>query len=424
MVQLQNLAQSLSTCSSQKLDEDLRLHLLQNRSVTCNDGSAAGYYIRKSTGSKRWLLFLEGGWYCISKHTCRYRFQAMKTLMGSSSWPQTRRGRGILSTNPEENPYWWNSNMVFLPYCSSDVWSGTKPKTENDDFAFLGALIIKEVVKELLGKGLDKAEVLILTGSSAGGIGVLVNVDHVAEQLQTLGHQTVQVRGVTDSGWVLDRKKYKFGDCLDVLNCGPVESVRKGIRLWGTMMPESCRRLHTGEEWMCFFGYKIYPTLKSPVFVVEWLFDLIQLMVYNATVMGQPLLWGEWEYLQSFGKETRRTLLHTAAAFAPSCLAHELINSNSWIEFRVKGTSLPAALRCWDQSFQANPPISGTSNSPHTPAVAGCPQHVIDSCLWPQCNPTCPKIYGPQTGQEINTVQLLEYMEDEVMKMVIQQKLE
>lgn len=35
----------------------------------------------------------------------------------------------------------------------------------SDDFAFLGALIIKEVVKELLGKGLDQAEVLILTGS-------------------------------------------------------------------------------------------------------------------------------------------------------------------------------------------------------------------------------------------------------------------
>lgn len=33
------------------------------------------------------------------------------------------------------------------------------------DYAFLGALIIKEVVKELLAKGLDKAEVLILTGS-------------------------------------------------------------------------------------------------------------------------------------------------------------------------------------------------------------------------------------------------------------------
>lgn len=58
---------------------------------------------------------------------------------------------------------------------------------------------------------------------------MLVNVDHVAEQLQTLGHQAVQVRGLTDSGWILDRKKYQFGDCLDVLNCGPIESVKKSI---------------------------------------------------------------------------------------------------------------------------------------------------------------------------------------------------
>lgn len=34
-----------------------------------------------------------------------------------------------------------------------------------DDFAFLGALIIKEVVKELLPRGLAEAQVLILTGS-------------------------------------------------------------------------------------------------------------------------------------------------------------------------------------------------------------------------------------------------------------------
>lgn len=42
LVQLQNLAQSLNACSSQKLDEDMRLHVLKNRSVTCNDGSPAG----------------------------------------------------------------------------------------------------------------------------------------------------------------------------------------------------------------------------------------------------------------------------------------------------------------------------------------------------------------------------------------------
>lgn len=42
MTQIKNLAQSLYPCSAQKLDQDMRLHFLENTSVTCNDGSPAG----------------------------------------------------------------------------------------------------------------------------------------------------------------------------------------------------------------------------------------------------------------------------------------------------------------------------------------------------------------------------------------------
>ena len=31
-----------------------------NQSITCNDGSTAGYYIRRNIQSKRWIVFLEG----------------------------------------------------------------------------------------------------------------------------------------------------------------------------------------------------------------------------------------------------------------------------------------------------------------------------------------------------------------------------
>jgi len=34
-----------------------------------------------------------------------------------------------------------------------------------DDYAFMGSLIIKEVVKDLLTKGLDNAKILLLAGS-------------------------------------------------------------------------------------------------------------------------------------------------------------------------------------------------------------------------------------------------------------------
>lgn len=43
MTQVKNLAQSLYPCSAQKLDYDMKLNFLENTSVTCNDGSAAGY---------------------------------------------------------------------------------------------------------------------------------------------------------------------------------------------------------------------------------------------------------------------------------------------------------------------------------------------------------------------------------------------
>lgn len=42
MSQVKNLAQSLYPCSSQKLEHDMKLHYLDNTSVTCNDGSPAG----------------------------------------------------------------------------------------------------------------------------------------------------------------------------------------------------------------------------------------------------------------------------------------------------------------------------------------------------------------------------------------------
>ncbi|KAK5617906.1 Palmitoleoyl-protein carboxylesterase notum1a [Crenichthys baileyi] len=426
MVQVKNLAQSLYPCSAQKLQQDMKLHLLKNVSVTCNDGSPAGYYIKESKGSRRWLLFLEGGWYCFSKQTCNSRYETMRSLMSSTKWPQSRRGTGILSAEPEENPHWWNANMVFIPYCSSDVWSGATPKTGQSDYAFMGSLIIKEVVAELLTKGLDKAKVLLLAGSSAGGTGVLLNVDQVAEQMHSAGHRGVQVRGLADSGWFLDNKQYKFTDCLDTISCAPTEAIKRGIRYWAGLVPETCRQAHVGEEWNCFFGYKVYPTLKSPVFVVQWVFDEAQLTVDNIHLTGQPVHEAQWRYIENLGQELRSTLRDIPAMFAPACLSHELITRTYWMDIQVKGTSLPRALHCWDRSLQSNLHLNG-SHSNHglkknrTPPLRGCPLHLIDSCPWPHCNPTCPTIRDQLTGQEMSVVQFLKHMGFDVQKMAQQQ---
>uniref|UniRef100_A0A4W3JYZ6 Notum, palmitoleoyl-protein carboxylesterase a n=1 Tax=Callorhinchus milii TaxID=7868 RepID=A0A4W3JYZ6_CALMI len=359
-----------------------------------------------------------GGWYCFSKEVCNTRYDTMRRLMSSTDWPQSRTGTGILSPRPEENPYWWNANMVFIPYCSSDVWSGASQKSEKSDYAFMGALIIKEVVKALLTKGLENAKVLLLAGTSAGGTGVLLNLDRVAAQLEEAGFPGIQVRGLADSGWFLDNKQFTRTDCLDTISCAPTEAIKKGIRYWNGEVPERCKKqFKDGEEWNCFFGYKIYPTLKSPLFVVQWLFDEAQLTVDNVHLTGQPVQEGQWNYIQNLGRELKNTLKDVPAVFAPACLSHEVITKSYWLNIHVKGVPLARALHCWDRSHQ-----EGSRSSKNS--LKGCPTHLIDGCHWPHCNPTCPTIRDQYTGQEMSVIEFLMHMGFDIQKMAQQQGME
>ena len=70
----------------------LKRVFLSNRTVTCNDGSQAGFYLRKSPGSRRWVVFFEGGWHCYDHKSCRARWLKQRHLMTSVQWPETRDG--------------------------------------------------------------------------------------------------------------------------------------------------------------------------------------------------------------------------------------------------------------------------------------------------------------------------------------------
>ncbi|KAM6972224.1 carboxylesterase notum2 [Aplochiton taeniatus] len=399
--------------SQNRASDEMRLNFIKSTQVTCNDGTAAGFYLKEFKGSKRWLIFLEGGWCCYNKETCDSRYQNIPRLMSSSDWPQTRRGSGILSSQAEENPHWYNSNIVFIPYCSSDVWSGTGPtptktrpgkEKEKDkdasEYTFMGSLIIHEVIKDLIPKGIRLSKVVMLTGTSAGGTGVLLNIERVASQLEQLGAEA-QVRGLVDSGWFLESKQQRAPDCPETVSCSPVDAIKNGLRLWNGVVPERCRQQYRrGEEWQCFFGHKLYSTLSSPLFVVQWLFDEEQLRVENIYLGGQTLTEQQWTYMQNLGRDLKNSLKDVPAVFAPSCLSHTLITKSNWMNFQVKGTSLPRALQCWDKSLQ---PANLNSKAP----LKGCPFHLVDTCYSPQCNPTCPALVDQATQRELTLLQML-----------------
>lgn len=72
---------------------------------------------------------------------------------------------------------------------------------------------------------------------------------------------------------------------------------------------------------------------------------------------------------------------------------------SNWMSFQVRGTSLARALHCWDRSLEAT-----RNNRTH---AKGCPFHLVDTCQWPQCNPTCPALVDQTSQRKLTLLQML-----------------
>ncbi|XP_022911486.1 palmitoleoyl-protein carboxylesterase NOTUM [Onthophagus taurus] len=314
---------------------------LSNRTITCNDGSQSGFYLRRSHLSKKWIVFLEGGWYCYDHPSCQNRWVKQRHYMTSSQWPETRDVGGILSPNQEENPFWWNANHVFIPYCTSDSWSGTRiERNEGGMFNFMGSLIVQQVIRDLIPLGLENSTDVLLAGSSAGGTGVMLNLDLIQEILHDkMGLKHIAVRGVSDSGWFLDRIPFSTGGKLNM------SAIEKGMDIWRGNIPDACKIEHPNEPWKCYFGYKLYPTLKAPLFLFQWLFDEAQM---DADNVGAPVTKQQWDYIHKMGNAIRKSFKNVSAVFAPSCISHSVLTKRDWLQVKIDGVSIAEALHCWE----------------------------------------------------------------------------
>lgn len=72
-----------------------------------------------------------------------------------------------------------------------------------------------------------------------------------------IGLRHVAIRGVSDSGWFLDRVPYP------PKGLSPVDAIQSGMELWKSRMPHNCVLKYPKEPWRCFFGYRLYPTLSG-----------------------------------------------------------------------------------------------------------------------------------------------------------------
>lgn len=127
-----------------------------------------------------------------------------------------------------------------------------------DGWKFMGSLIVRQAIADLipLGLGNSPGAELLLAGSSAGGLGVMINLDKVKKYLHAERGIKIKVRGVCDSGWFLDREPYA------PTAIATSEVMKQGYKMWEGALPESCTAQHRDEPWRCYVGHRIYPTLK------------------------------------------------------------------------------------------------------------------------------------------------------------------
>ena len=260
--------------------------------------------------------------------------------MTTSRTPETRPGNGIFSPSSTENKYFASYNEVYVAYCSSDLWSGNQAvSSKTNGLQFHGASIVHAVIEDLSDPAvtsppnLTVATNIIFSGTSAGGVGVLVHLDWLAEKFPK-----ANVHGINDAGFIVDFAPY---DPAIV----PVNKVAQlAYVYWNGTVDESCAAANIGAEGLCYLGEHVYPQISTPLFVQISQADKFQLGMLGISV---PLDDAEKEYMNRFAAAVRASLEPVTAAFSPSTLTHGLLASSEYTSVRVGNISIQDVLGSW-----------------------------------------------------------------------------
>jgi len=172
----------------------------------CRDGSSAGLYVRYSDKSPNFFVYLEGGGVCLNDFFCGINPRNVNETLNAESIVAGVTGRlvvkqmpgndGIFKQDPKNPVADWNA--VYVPYCTGDIWGGNKPNaTFPPGFEGLGGhtagmhqFVGFNTTSVILGRvaaTFTDAEKFLVSGSSAGGIGALLNAHRMADTYRAMG---------------------------------------------------------------------------------------------------------------------------------------------------------------------------------------------------------------------------------------------
>lgn len=146
--------------------------------MRCADGRQSGVGVRTVEGSTGLVLYFKGGGACFNASSCGLS----ESLMLTGPEAIEANPDGVLDFDQPDNPL-AGYDVVYVPYCTGDIHGGTAPGVEVEGVAepwdFVGHDNVLVALERLVPTFADASRLLVL-GTSAGGIGALVNFPSIA----------------------------------------------------------------------------------------------------------------------------------------------------------------------------------------------------------------------------------------------------
>lgn len=168
--------------------------------MRCSKGTAGGFAVNFTNESRELLIYLQGGGICLDEITCGLS-GALSTVgddpVNTALDGSIREGRGVFDRSDEDNPF-RHSNFVVVPHCTGDHHTGAQVVTYGaTEFHHVGYTNITRLIERVVPTFRDASRV-VLSGFSAGGVGITANFHQLASAFEYVGQPTPQL--VIDSG--------------------------------------------------------------------------------------------------------------------------------------------------------------------------------------------------------------------------------
>ncbi|MBI5301219.1 MAG: hypothetical protein HY868_03710 [Chloroflexi bacterium] len=315
--------------------------------AVCNDGSTPVFFYRRGTGDgvNKWVVWFKGGFNCSDEASCKAR---TRDLTGSGFWmrqdlstglDEDSRADGILSNQRTNNPDFYNWHHVYLVYCSSDNWIGSRSaSSETFGMHFRGHDIVNAMMDALQNPDmvgtptLAQATHILFAGSSAGGVGLRANIDRLAKQFNR-----ADVRAVADSG---------IASAVDTTREALLTTMGKAeLNLWKPVWDESCVAANQAQPWVCGGGTFLVLNnhLSTPLFNRMDQLDPVVLGILQLnlrSLQDRPLI-------EKFATQVREVLKNQPGAYSPFSGKHIVLTGEDFYRYKINGLSMADVLGNW-----------------------------------------------------------------------------